>query len=1421
MDLRQQLRRLLSRKGRKSIGTARAPKTRRPGIERLEDRALLTGFFQALNPGNPSAGPPAGTQAMMLLSNGDVLIQSGSNAPTNTWFRLSPDATGNYVTGVWNSQSQMATARLFAPTAMLPDSRVFIVGGEYSLPFDFTNTAELYNTVTNSWSSAASVPTPLTQVGTTPPPLPTSQFGDDPIVVLPNGNILAGYFNDPTTYVYNPTTNTWRTTAGSKLHNDPSDEETWIKLADDSILSYDIFASLSTGTFQAQRFIPSQDKWVDASNVDPLNPPSLLSSAAEGFELGPGWQLPDGRVFLLGANGNSAFYLPATNTWTAGPRLPTFTDRFGATVQMGATDNPGAIMPNGKILVSLSPTTPAPIFGPPTRLYEFDPGSNVFTDVTPPGLTNINSFFLDMVNLPTGQVLVGNQGGPMFVYNPDGGPLDSWRPTIQNIKDNGNGTFTLTGTLLTGVTEGSGYGDDFASASNYPILRMTDKNGNIVEARTFNWSSTGFAKFGQTQTTQFVLPAGRKLTDFTNFTVVTNGIASLPFQNAAVPGSISGKKFNDLLGPLDAVTGLPTAGPDGALEAGEPGIQGVIIYVDLNGDGKLGVTEPAAMTDYFGNYTIKNIPPGTNYTVREVMTPGVLQTLPGPLATLANAWTGIVVQSGQTTGNINFGNTLALDFGDAPDSYGTSLSRNGARAGVLPGFGLGVTVGAKPDGVPSVLANTDPNDDGVVLTSAGITPGATASIQVTVNSSAYSPGKLQAWVDFNHNGKFDATEKIISNALLPTGVYNFSFAVPSTVPLGATYARFRYGYEPDLGPTGPSVAGEVEDYALNVLPSVPLANPDSFVVSSTQPTPLNVLANDTPTAFGPPQIVGTDFPKSLSSGTVTYDAVNQQLIFTPNSGTIVPGGSDTFTYRVTDGHSISSPGTVTLHFNIRAVDDTFNVNPTTDLVTPGDINSGVQKTLFPLINDRSFDTAGTVITSVVPETLNTTATATLSQDGKSIIFQAPAGFHGTVIFDYTIQDTGNPATTTPSTARLTVQVADGATPLVSQNYLAELDVNATKLDGSPLPTTLDVNGNLVPYVQQGDQFLLNVTSQDLRPGGTPDNRGVTSAFLDLLLNELLSPPTGGFVQYVTPVLSANNPRGFNIQFGSAYSGGITAGAYLPSLNLINEVGTSISAQVGVVSTPPGPGVIPVFSIVMQANTPTPAGQPVKPASLVGDPADAETDPVEIMTEDGARTMAITDEQVFLGSTAITVLPPLAGGEGEFTNLLNPLDVNSDARVAPSDALTVINTLNTLGAQSLKLLTAAQLPGLVDTNMDSNLSPVDALTIINYINNHPIQPVSLLGGEGEGSSAAAETDLALLGGLSGPVTSSLTTTQSSGQSLLVQTSSLASDASTESVTLPGSKSGDDSPLDVDATAADELFTDLFLAANDNNNGSNLS
>ena len=461
----------------------------------------------------------------------------------------------------------MNEARLFFSTVMMPNGNVFAVGGEYP---KFSNTAEVYNSITNSWSYVDSAPTLSTNIdlsggvtgasNTSPITITTAstqqlqngfqvtisgvggntaangtftvanltstsfqlvgssgngsytsggswnsytpQYGDDPTEVLPNGQILAGYFFNSTTYLVNPSAaagSQWTTTSNTKLHGDQSDEEAWVKLPDGSILSYDVFASAG-GTFQAQRYDPSSGQWKDASTLSGTNQPSVLTSGSQGSELGPGFLQSNNKVIYFGANGNTAIYDVATSTWSAGPAEPqknlTITPDSGqnhykvtnggpATFLVG-TDDPGAVLPNGHILIALSPFGPLKSngsysFPEASYIYDYDPIAQTFTDVTPSGLSGVNAFQLNMVVLPTGQVLLSNEGNPfqIFTEDPSTGPQDSWRPTVTSVVDSGGGTYTLTGTQLNGIDEGANYGDDNESSSNYPILQLTDSGGNV------------------------------------------------------------------------------------------------------------------------------------------------------------------------------------------------------------------------------------------------------------------------------------------------------------------------------------------------------------------------------------------------------------------------------------------------------------------------------------------------------------------------------------------------------------------------------------------------------------------------------------------------------------------------------------------------------------------------------------------------------------------------------------------------------------------------------------------------------------------------------------------------------------------------------------------------------------------------------
>jgi hypothetical protein len=463
----------------------------RPYLETLEKRELLA--WNLL-----TNVAPAGVDTMLLRSDGTVMAQKSGGA---NWYQLTPDLFGNYVSGTWSSLASMAATRLYYASDVLPSGNIFVLGGEYSSAGDETNHGEIYNPVSNTWSATANYP--------------LSTFGDGPAQTLPDGRILAGFNGGSQNYIYNPGTNTW-TAAANKLHSDSSAEESWVKLPDGSILTYDLSGNV---TRAAQRYVPSSNTWVAAGIV----PVELGDNGGANIvnEIGGAFLLPDGRAFFLGATGNTAFYTPATNTWTAGPAIP------GGDV---TADAPGAMMPNGHVLFAASPHLSHdgmgnPIFPSPTRIYEFNPGTNTYTNVTPGGYNlNMPSYQTRMLVLPSGQVALSNGSGQIDVYTPAGGPSFSWEPQIAGIsRFSGGSTVTLTGTQINGISEGASYGDDASMSSNYPLVQLLGVPffGNPY-LRTFNWSSTGVAEGSTPESAQFQLGTGIDV----RLHVVANGIAS-------------------------------------------------------------------------------------------------------------------------------------------------------------------------------------------------------------------------------------------------------------------------------------------------------------------------------------------------------------------------------------------------------------------------------------------------------------------------------------------------------------------------------------------------------------------------------------------------------------------------------------------------------------------------------------------------------------------------------------------------------------------------------------------------------------------------------------------------------------------------------------------------------------------------------
>lgn len=159
-----------------------------------------------------------------------------------------------------------------------------------------------------------------------------------------------------------------------------------------------------------------------------------------------------------------------------------------------------------------------------------------------------------------------------------------------------------------------------------------------------------------------------------------------------------------------------------------------------------------------------------------------------------------------------------IDFGDAPDSYGTYFDSNGARHGLTdsPTLFLGDQVDGESDSAAFPLSDDETDgiddDDGIQFASNLIEANEAV---VIVKSSG--TGYLSAWIDLDLNGEFDVTDQIITDKKVSEGKTAVYFTMPVGVTDGETWARFRLSSSTGLQPTGGVSDGEVEDYQVKVV----------------------------------------------------------------------------------------------------------------------------------------------------------------------------------------------------------------------------------------------------------------------------------------------------------------------------------------------------------------------------------------------------------------------------------------------------------------------------------------------------------------------------------------------------------------------------------------------------------------------------
>jgi hypothetical protein len=146
---------------------------------------------------------------------------------------------------------------------------------------------------------------------------------------------------------------------------------------------------------------------------------------------------------------------------------------------------------------------------------------------------SLQSWQTRLLVLPTGQVMYLVADGrtkDVELLTSTGKPQNAWRPQIRSVAATLTRgiTYQITGRQFNGLGIGSDYGDDALAATNYPIVRITNKaTRHVFYARTHDHSTMAIATGNQMVSTMFDVPAAAE-TGASTIEVVANGIGSRP-----------------------------------------------------------------------------------------------------------------------------------------------------------------------------------------------------------------------------------------------------------------------------------------------------------------------------------------------------------------------------------------------------------------------------------------------------------------------------------------------------------------------------------------------------------------------------------------------------------------------------------------------------------------------------------------------------------------------------------------------------------------------------------------------------------------------------------------------------------------------------------------------------------------------------
>ncbi|UKB83468.1 GEVED domain-containing protein [Chryseobacterium sp. MEBOG06] len=228
--------------------------------------------------------------------------------------------------------------------------------------------------------------------------------------------------------------------------------------------------------------------------------------------------------------------------------------------------------------------------------------------------------------------------------------------------------------------------------------------------------------------------------------------------------------------------------------------------------------------------------------------PWVTINVPGTL-TGSQALAGLIEQTqyevqvaticGGTTGAFS----SSVNFTTPAITYCTAAS----TSSIIDGYISQVAVTGL--GAPSMVSNsnfsnyTDYSTDPTRLVT--LVRGNTATVSVAKTWPDYQWGFGTAvWIDFNRNGVFEASERVLNSASSTTTPVTATFTVPGTAYSGNLTTKMRVALAESVTPgaCGTFSYGEVEDYAVRLidLSACTAAPPANISVNNISPTSANV-----------------------------------------------------------------------------------------------------------------------------------------------------------------------------------------------------------------------------------------------------------------------------------------------------------------------------------------------------------------------------------------------------------------------------------------------------------------------------------------------------------------------------------------------------------------------------------------------------